>query len=350
MKELLLTAPRTLTYREYEERAIKPGEVRAVAVAGSLSHGTELNEYRGKSPFAEKRFDSRLRLFVPADTSLSFPRPLGYEWVGRVVEVGSESVGYKPGDLVHLPLPHRESQIFPTGGIGPGAWDLKLPEGIQPERAAMLQSTTIVLQAVQDARIRLGDRVAVFGLGALGLIACQLVKRSGAGWVVGIDPIAVRRNAAAAFGVDLTLDPSACDPGQEIRGGDALDAADVAIEISGSYAALHQAIRSVRQGGLVVAAGYYQGGAEALRLGEEWSHNRVSMVASMQGWGNAHRDYPRWDRNRLRATAAGLLHQGGLSVDLLITHRIPFEDAVGAYRLLDSGAQDMLKVLLVYRP
>ncbi|HUX21813.1 MAG TPA: hypothetical protein VMW69_11285, partial [Spirochaetia bacterium] len=134
----------------------------------------------------------------------------------------------------------------------------------------------------------------------------------------------------------------------EIRGGDAAGAADVAIEISGNYAALQQAIRSVRQGGLVVAAGYYQGGADALRLGEEWSHNRVSMVASMQGWGNAHRDYPRWDRNRLRATAASMLHQGVVSVDSLITHRVPFEEAVGAYRLLDSGAQDMLKVILVY--
>ncbi|HUX20949.1 MAG TPA: hypothetical protein VMW69_06890, partial [Spirochaetia bacterium] len=202
MRELILTGPRELAYREYEDRAINPVEVRATAVVGSLSHGTELSEYRGRSPFVEKRFDPKLRLFVPAETSLSFPRTLGYEWVGRVAEVGSESVGYELGDLVHLPLPHRESQIFPAGGIGPGAWDLKLPAGIEPERAAMLQSTTIVLQAVQDARIRVGDRVAVFGLGALGLIACQLVKRSGAGWVVGIDPIAVRRAAAVAFGVD----------------------------------------------------------------------------------------------------------------------------------------------------
>ncbi len=348
MKELLLTGAREIAYREYEERPIEANEIRAEAIVGSISHGTELSEYRGRSPFAEKRFDPSLRLFVAADTKMSYPRPLGYEWVGRVVEIGPESVGYSVGDLVHLPRPHRESQIFTADGHSPGAWDLKLPTGMNPEHAAMVQSATIVLQAVHDARIRIGDRVAVFGLGALGLIACQLLRLNGAGWVVGVDPIEGRRKLAERFGVELTLDPTACDPGREIRSGDAANAVDVAIEISGSYAALQQAIRSVRSGGHVVAAGYYQGGAGELRLGEEWAHNRVSMVASMQGWGNVHRDYPLWDRMRVRSTAAGLLDSRKIEVENLITHRIPFGRAEEAYRLLDEGKSDMLKIILNY--
>lgn len=80
----------------------------------------------------------------------------------------------------------------------------------------------------------------------------------------------------------------------------------MAIEFSGSYAALHQAIRCVRMAGPGLAAGFYQGGGTELRLGEEWHHNRVSMVSSLRGWGNPHRDYPLWDRARVREMAISL--------------------------------------------
>jgi len=107
----------------------------------------------------------------------------------------------------------------------------------------------------------------------------------------------------------------------------------VAIEVSGHYPALHEAIRSVRMGGTVVAAGYYQGGGTALRLGEEWHHNRITMISSMGVWGCPHRDYPAWDRGRVHTTATELLATGRLRTDGLITHRIPFERAAEAYVL-----------------
>ncbi len=112
----------------------------------------------------------------------------------------------------------------------------------------------------------------------------------------------------------------------------------MAIEFSGSYAVLHEAIRSVRMAGLVVAAGFYQGGGEALRLGEEWHHNRITMVASSRGWGNVHRDYPAWDRARLRAAALTLIKNDHIKPEGFITHRIPFDHAQKAYELIDRGS------------
>lgn len=339
--ELLLTAPFTLSLEPYDDPPLRPGEVRAQAVLSAISHGTEVSLYRGTAPFFDRAFDPELRLFLPAETAQSYPTRLGYEWVGRVTETAPDVTGFAVGDPVHLPLPHRETHVFGAAemaavGVGPLA-------GLEPERAALLQSIGIALQAVHDARVKVGDVVAVFGLGALGLLAVQLARLAGAAGIVAVDPLPARRALAEATGATLALDPTAEDVGLRLRD---LGGADVAIEFSGVYAALHEAVRSVRVAGLVVAAGFYQGGGAALRLGEEWHHNRVTMVSSQRGWGNPHRDAPAWDRARLRRTAARLLEDGVLDVNAFISHRFPFAQAADAYRLVDQEPGEVLKVVL----
>lgn len=342
LTELLLTAPFTLQLEPYTDPPLKPGEVRAEAVLSALSHGTELSLYRGTAPFHERTFDPELRLFRSAETQPSYPARLGYEWVGRVTEVAPDVAGFAVGDPVHLPLPHRETHVFRAAEMaarGVGVLDL------EPNRAALLESTGIALAAVHDARIKVGDVVAIFGLGALGLLAVQLVRLAGAAEVVAVDPLPARRAFATRTGATLALDPTEGDVGLRLRD---LGGADVAVEFSGVYAALHEAIRSVRVAGLVVAAGFYQGGGAALRLGEEWHHNRVTMVSSQRGWGNPHRDAPAWDRARLRRTAARLLGSGALDVEAFISHRFPFVEAADAYRLVHKKPEEVLKVVLGY--
>jgi threonine dehydrogenase-like Zn-dependent dehydrogenase len=312
-----------------------------------ISHGTELAAYRGTSPHHARRFDSELRLFVEQRGS-PYPTTLGYDWVGVVREVGAEVSRVAPGDLVQLPLPHRRTQTFAPDAspTSPGV----LPAGLEPEAAVFVEPARIALAAVHDARVQVGARVAVFGLGVFGLLAVQLARVSGAGWIDAVDPLAPRRALAEALGADRTLDPTAADVAREIKSSSRERGVDVAIEFSGQYAALHEATRSVRAGGTVVGAGFYQGGAQALRLGEEWHHNRVTLVASMSGWGNAHRDEPAWDRPRLRSVAADLLAAGSLRTDGFVTHRFPFERAADAYRLIDRRPEQALKVLLSYEP
>src|SRR4029077_17723542 len=84
------------------------------------------------------------------------------------------------------------------------------PEGLSPQAAVCLDPVVMAL-ALRDGGIKLGDRVAVFGLGAIGLITGQLAKIAGADWVVGVDPLANRRELAEQFGADVTLDPFAND-------------------------------------------------------------------------------------------------------------------------------------------
>ena len=170
----------------------------------------------------------------------------------------------------------------------------------------------VALQAVHDAKIKVGDRVAIFGMGVIGLLAVQLARLSGAAWIDAVDLFTVRRDLALSFGANRALDPGACDVGYEIKMASPQRGADVAIEVSGHYAALHEAIRSARKSGTVVAAGYYQGGGTPLRLGEEWHHNRITMISSMAVWNNPHRDYPAWDRIRINSTVTDLMAAGRL--------------------------------------
>jgi 2-desacetyl-2-hydroxyethyl bacteriochlorophyllide A dehydrogenase len=331
-RELLLTGVRELELADYDEAALRDADVRAQAIITGVSLGTELALYRGESPFRNKRFDLDLRVFVD-DPSGGFPARLGYEWVGRVTEAGSGATAPRVGERIHVTLPHRETQTFAADGP---PW-VGLPDDVSDERATLLQSTAIALQAVRDAQIVSGARVAVFGLGAFGLLAVQLARLDGADLVVGVDPLGVRRELALAYGADLVFD-AAVDVGLELKR--AGEPVDVAIEFSGRYEALQHALRSVRVEGLVVAAGFYVGGANALRLGEEWLHNRLRMVASLQGWGVP------VDRRALRAAALELL--AGLRTDELLTHRFAFDDASRAYASLDANRGEALRATLAY--
>lgn len=345
-KELLLVEKYDLALKEYDEHPLGLKEVRARALISAISHGTELNLYRGTSPFHEKRFDVEKRLFVAANTEQAYPTRLGYEWVGEVTAVGAEVSDYQVGDKVHLPKPHRETHTFIPEEMAALGVSGPLPNGIAPEQAIFLSTISIALQAVHDAQIKVGDHVVVFGLGVLGLLSVQLARQNGASRIDGVDPIATRRKMAEAMGASRTFDPLDTDIGAAVKAN--TYGADVAVEFSGSYAALHQAVRSVRMAGLVVAAGFYQGGAAALNLGEEWHHNRVSMVASTRSWGNPHRSYPLWSRARLSETAVDLLKNNHLQLEGLLTHKIPFEQAQQAYALIDNEPQNALKVALTY--
>lgn len=347
-QELLLTAGRTISSRSYREPPVPLGGARATGLFSAISHGTELNLYRGSSPFADRSFDPALRLFLSGGETTGYPLKLGYEWVGVITELGNQTDPALMGRLVQLPLPHRETQTLEPAWLPPASSLMLLPEGFPPERALFLESAGIALQAVHDARLKVGDSVAVFGLGALGLMAVQLARLNGASHVVAIDPAESRRQLASELGADLVLDPREIDVALALRRELDSGGADKAIEFSGRYEALHEALRTVRPAGTVVAAGFYQGDAVGLRLGEEWHHNRLTLVSSMRGWGNTHRDYPAWNRDRLRATVMRLLAEGRLRTELFEIRRFGFEEAARAYRWLDENPLQTLKVILEY--
>jgi len=199
---------------------------------------------------------------------------------------------------------------------------------------------------VHDANIRIGDTVAVFGLGVPGQIVAQAARASGAK-VVGIDPLASRRALAEKMGTHATLDPTKDKVAETIRDMTFGRGADSCVEVSGAPAALSEAIRAVAYSSRVVALGFFQGEARGLHLGEEFHHNRVNLVCS-QISGVAPEASYRWSKPRLWQSAVQLQHEGILNLIPLITHTMSFRDAPELFRLLDAGAPDMLQTMLSF--
>ena len=99
--------------------------------------------------------------------------------------------------------------------------------------------------------------------------------------------------------------------------------------------------------GRVVASGFYQGEATALRLGEEFHHNRVEIVASQIGSVPAAKR-ARWDMSRLQDTVVDLISAGRPDVTRLVSHRFQVEQAAQAYALLDTEPASVLQVVFEF--
>ncbi len=344
MQELVLIDEKKLAFMDMKHRDINSDEIRVTAIKSAISHGTELNLYSGTSPFTDKVFDTQKRIFVAASKEHSYPLSLGYEWVGAVSEVGKDVQEFKVGDLVHLPLAHAQEHIVnPKQFVNLGA-DKPIAQDSDIDNLLFLNSAGIALQAIHDANIKLGDNIVIFGMGVLGLMATKMAKLSGAANVYAVDINEERRNLALKAGADFVIDAAKDDVGEYIAVN--TDVCDTAVEFSGNYQALHQAIRSVSMGGRVVAAGFYQGEASGVYFGEEWMHNRITMVSSMQGWNNSHRNYPNWHRARLRNTAINLLTT--INPKAYITDVYNFFDAKLAYEKLSSNRHASLKSIFKY--
>jgi threonine dehydrogenase-like Zn-dependent dehydrogenase len=341
-KAFVVTAPKNIEFRSYEEPALQPNEVRVRSIVSGIKSGTEMSLYSGDTPFLNQQFDTFLRLFRPALEKGLYPCNLGSWLVGEVVEIGSAVRMFRVGERVHGGLAHRPTNVCKEENLYP------LKAEIKPETMLFTDPAIFALQAVHDAQIKVGDAVAVFGMGALGLLAVQIARMNGAEHVYAVDVLPNRLELACRLGADEALDASACDAGFEIKQRTGGKGVDVAIEISGAYPALQAAIRSVHAGGLLVTASYFKGNGHQLNLGAEWHHNRLTLISSMPVWGMPHRNYPMWDLRRIERTALHMLESGRLVVDPLVGRRFPYTQAVEAYRFIDERPGDAVKVLLDY--
>lgn len=133
------------------------------------------------------------------------------------------------------------------------AWLLhRLPGPLTDRDGALLEPLGVAAHAIDLGHLRLGGSAAVIGCGPIGLLLVQLLRVTGAGRVVAVDPLGHRRDAATRFGADTVADPAAAiaDAGDVSGGG-----ADVVFEIAGSGPAVELAMAVARPGGRVVLAG-----------------------------------------------------------------------------------------------
>jgi 2-desacetyl-2-hydroxyethyl bacteriochlorophyllide A dehydrogenase len=337
-------APYRVSLTQVAEQPLLPGQVRVTTSYSGISAGTELTAYRGTNPYVVSEWDNEVRLFTDrAGAAPGYPlEGWGYSEVGEVVEV-APSDGPRPlvGDVVWGIWGHRSEACLDAAVAARQV----LPAGVPAEVGSFARVGAVALNAVLATQCGIGSTVVVLGQGVIGLLATAFAVRSGCR-VIAVDGIEARRRQALGFGAAEAFTPED-DVARRVRTLTANRGADAVIELSGSYAALHQGTRIAGPEARVVAAGFYQGPADALRLGEEFHHNRVSILPSQIG---AVAPYlmPRWTRERLTEAVVAELTGSGPDVLALVSHRFPAEQVAEAFELLDQRPTEALQVLLEF--
>jgi hypothetical protein len=135
---------------------------------------------------------------------LDEPLPLGYCNVGRVIEVGSGTTGFKVGDIVASNGPHAEIVCVPQNLCA------KVPDNLDPELATFTVLGSIGLQGLRLAKPSLGEKFVVYGAGLIGLVTVQLLRASGCE-VLAVDLSEERLQMAASFGA-MVCNGAKADP------------------------------------------------------------------------------------------------------------------------------------------
>lgn len=285
---------------------------------------------------------------------LDAPAPLGYSCAGEVIDVGRNVRGFQVGDLVACggaEAAHAELAAVPENLC------VKVPKGVKLEHAAFTTVASIALQGIRQADLRVGESCAVIGLGLIGQLTVQILKVSGAK-VAGIDIDPDMVALAKKSGADVWLERHGEGLEEEIAelsGGFGVDAVIITAGTS-SLDPVELAGRLCRKKGKVVIVGavptgfsrpnYYKKELD-LRMSSSYGPGRYDDDYEQKGV-----DYPigyvRWTENRNMQAFLDLVKAGKLNIDLLITHRFDFKDALDAYELILKKSEPVAGILLKY--
>jgi 2-desacetyl-2-hydroxyethyl bacteriochlorophyllide A dehydrogenase len=326
------TGPRSVTVERSPVPDPAPDEVRVETRVSAVSSGTELLVYRGDAPTdldADATIDA-------LSGDLSFPLTYGYSAVGEVTAVGADVDDAWAGRRVFAFHPHESHFLADPESLVP------VPPGTDAETAALLPTAETATALVMDGRPRVGERVAVFGAGTIGLLTTSVLASFPLDRLTVVEPLAERRAVAERLGADETLPPS-----EASALGDRGDppGVDLAYELSGSPATLDDAIDAVGYDGRIVVGSWYGRKQADIDLGGFFHRNRVDIESSQVSTIDpALRG--RWTTDRRLGVAWDRLD--AVDVDDLVTHRLPITDAPEAYRLLDEAPDRTLQVLFEY--
>ena len=344
-KALMLTAPKEMCFQEETIKGLKSNEVLVRSVVSAFKHGTEMEAYHGSSPFLKRNLDLDLRIFLDNEKDMSsilYPGTLGNMTVGVVEEIGSDVTTFAVGDEVFGWLPVADWHVTTAGQLFP-------LDGLTPEQAMCIDPANFAIGGVLDGDIRFREKVLVTGLGAIGLLTVQYCKLHGA-TVYASSSFAQRRELAKKYGADVVLNRKELgDLGLEVKrltnGG-----VDVAIECSGRYIQLTHAMRATRQCGRVSCVGFYSGGATDINLGEEFFHNRLTLLASLPDayWNNPVRGETPIYAHELHQRIIDDFKAGRLNVDGLVGPSYPFSEAMKAVEDISENPADVIKVTIKY--
>ncbi|MEM8962275.1 MAG: zinc-binding alcohol dehydrogenase [Acidobacteriota bacterium] len=327
------TAPREVEVTDTELPQPTDDEVLVDTDLSAISAGTELLVYRGEAP-ADLDADETVR---GLDGTLSFPIAYGYTVVGRVAWVGKNVDPTWRGRRVFAFHPHTSAFAARPNEL------IAIPDDIATADALFLANMETAVSLAMDGEPVIGERVAVFGQGIVGLLTIAVLARFPLATRVAVDLHRVRRQWARELGADITIDPTDDDRDAHLAEALGPQRADLVYELSGAPIALDQAIATTGDGGRVIIGSWYGVKNVGLDLGGRFHRSAITLRAS-QVSRLASRWRERWTKHRRLHTAWEMIRQ--IRPHRLITHRFPIRAAAEAYRQLDTAPASTLQVVL----
>ncbi|TKJ40852.1 oxidoreductase [candidate division LCP-89 bacterium B3_LCP] len=282
-------------------------------------------------------------------------KQMGYSSAGVVLSVGAGVDDLKPG--MRVACGGAEYAVHSEAVLVPRNLCVPITDEVAFEDAAFTTISSIALQGIRKAEVRLGDNVIVMGLGLLGLIATSLLKASGAN-VLGLDIREGSLEWAQKMGADRTALLGRDDPKEAVLSWTDGRGADSAILTVATQSAepMQTAPHLLRDRGRIVLVGvaglelerepFYMGDLE-LHFSRSYGPGRYDTQYEEKGI-----DYPigyvRWTERRNMEAVVDLMAQGKFRPSELITHHYKLQDAVSAYDAILSGEESPIGVLLDY--
>jgi (R,R)-butanediol dehydrogenase/meso-butanediol dehydrogenase/diacetyl reductase len=328
MRALRWHARKDVRLDDVPEPSVARGEV-VVRVAACGLCGSDLHEYLD-GPVYIPRAPHPL-------TGVTPPVTLGHELCGRIVAVGPDVAGFHEGDRVTVNpcllcrecawcrrgQPNlcarlgtlglsRDGGFAPLVGV-PAYGCHVLPAAVDDRAGAVVEPLAVAAHAARRARLAGSERAAIVGGGPVGLLLLQVLRARGLPWIAVVEPREERRRLARDLGATVALDPGAGDPARALAELTGEQRAEVAFECVGSEAAFATAVRLAGKGGRVVLVGLVPAPVP-VNLLALLAHEKEIVGSS------AYTDeFP---------AAVGLLAEGRVRVDGLITAEVPLEDAL----------------------
>lgn len=286
------------------------------------------------------RKDGIINTVNAVKTKLDVVKPLGYSSAGRVVSVGKGVDEFLPNDRVACAgagYANHADFVFVPKNLCVG-----IPENVSDECAACATIGAVALQGVRAANPLLGERVAVIGLGFAGQLTVQLLMNAGC-TVFGVDVDAVRVETAVRAGMDRGVSDMSdvTKWAKAFSQGYGMDAVIITastrsngpVELAGEISRDRGRIVVVGNVGTKVPRDLFYKKELDLRISRSYGPGRYDAVYEEDGI-----DYPfgyvRWTEKRNIEIFLGLISQGKLNIDQLITHQFPVAKAATVYDLL----------------
>lgn len=337
--QIVFEAPRQLrlAVRDMPD-APPPHAARLRTRVSFISAGTELAIYAGTDP----------RLNQPG-SGFAYPHEPGYANVAEVIAQGTgmhEHGGLRPGQRIFTLHPHKSVYDFTVGD-----WDMAepVPDSLSDDEAAAARMALVAITALQVADLAAGDTAAVFGLGAVGNLAAQLLQVA-AVRVVGIDPVASRCQLARDCGIEQVVHATAETAGAQVRallGG----GPTISIDAVGHGAIIEQAIELAPRHGQVVVLGSPRAAHTAdLSAVMQKVFKKLLTIRGALEWRLPRR--ANLDPHARHTTEGNLRYifdlmvRGRLRVAPLVSHRIPAAQATKAYEGLLEHKDRFIGVVL----